>query len=69
MKQGQATHSSVGSTKTEPVSKGVNPGGADALGQHVGRGHSTPLYNGERGLKAPMASSTTHKAGSQGHHK
>lgn len=68
MKQGRATHDSSGSTKQEPISKGVNPGGADALGQHVGRGHSTPLYSQERGLKAPMVGTTTHKAGSQGEH-
>lgn len=67
-KQGQATHSSVGSTKQEPVSRGINPGGADALGQKIGRGTSTPLYSGERGLKAPMVGTTTHKGGSQGEH-
>lgn len=64
-KQGTATHSSMGSTKQEPISRGVNPGGADALGQKIGRGTSTPLYNSERGLKAPIVSTTHHPKGSQ----
>jgi len=65
MKQGQASSSKMGSTKTEPVSKGVNPGAVSRLGNMVGPGtKSVPLYEG-RGLKAPMKSVTTYPKGSQ----
>lgn len=66
MKQGRATHSSVGSTKTEPVSKAVSPGYAAELGNHY-VGKSCPMYEG-RGLEAPMKSTTSHPHGSQGKH-
>lgn len=76
MKQGRATTSIAGSTKVEPQSKAVNPEAAAQIGIKQGN-HATdcgtvnvkhvPLYEG-RGLKAPMVSVTTHKAGSQGKH-
>lgn len=71
MKQGQATHSGMGSTKTEPVSKAVNPGAVADIGnqQRYAKGNGPiPLYEG-RGLQAPMAASTIHHSGSQGKHK
>lgn len=59
----------MGSTKHEPISKGVNPGGAAQIGLVQGsRRAIEPLYEG-RGLKAPMVSDTRHKAGSQGTHR
>ena len=65
MKQGRAATSIVGSTKTEPVSRGVNPGAVSRLGNMVGPGtKSEPLYEG-RGLQAPMKSVTTYPKGSQ----
>ena len=67
MKQGRATHSSMASTKVEPVSKAVNPAAVADIGvsQHYAKGNGPiPLYEG-RGLKAPMVGTTTHKAGSQ----
>lgn len=68
MKQGRATTSMVGSTKTEPKSNAVNPGAVSRMGNMVGPGtKSESLYEG-RGLKAPMVGSTAHKAGSQGKH-
>lgn len=65
MKQGQATESRSGSTKTEPVSKAVNPAYVAQIGIKERNVTSVPMYEG-RGLKAPLASSTTHKSGSQG---
>lgn len=66
MKQGQASHSGSGSTKTEPISKAVNVGAVANIGLSTGRMASVPpLYEG-RGLKAPMVGQTNHKAGSQG---
>lgn len=65
MKQGQASHSNVGSTKVEPISHAVNPAAVAELGIHEVRSTSLPLYEG-RGLEAPMVGSTSHKTGSQG---
>lgn len=66
MKQGQASVSKTASTKQEPVSKAVSPGAVSRMGSAMAPGtRSEPLYEG-RGLKAPMVSTTTHKAGSQG---
>ena len=75
MKQGRATHSRDGSTKTEPVSHTVSPCAAAQIGimqgNHASDGgvtmrvRSEPLYEG-RGLKAPMVSTKSHKGGSQG---
>jgi hypothetical protein len=78
MKQGRATHSSMGSTKVEPNSRGVSPCSVAQIGimqgNHVSDGepqnqpyHSKPLYEG-RGLKAPMVGETSHRSGSQGRH-
>lgn len=65
MKQGRATTSIVGSTKTEPVSKVVNPGAVSRLGTMVAPGTKPEqMYEG-RGLKAPMAKQTTYPKGSQ----
>lgn len=65
-KQGQATHSGMGSTKTEPRSMAVNPGAVSRMGIEPGP-LTTPkqMYEG-RGLEAPMKSESTHKSGSQG---
>lgn len=66
MKQGNATHSSVGSTKQEPVSRAVNVSAVSEIGvqQVHTRGTSVPLYEG-RGLEAPMKSTTVYPKGSQ----
>lgn len=74
MKQGQASHSSKGSTKVEPKSHAVSPaavgniglmqGNHAADGGHTVRHTSTPLYQG-RGLKAPMKGTTSYPKGSQ----
>jgi hypothetical protein len=65
MKQGQASHSSTGATKVEPVSKAVSPGAVSQIGGAQGRmANIKPLYEG-RGLQAPMAKCTTHPKGSQ----
>lgn len=67
MKQGKAQISMVGSTKTEPVSKAVNPEYTADLGiKHINY-NNVPMYEG-RGLKAPMVGATSHKSGSQGKH-
>ena len=66
MKQGRATTSIVGSTKQEPISHAVNPGGVSEIGC-AQWGTSTPIYEG-RGLSAPMVGETTHQSGSQGKH-
>lgn len=67
MKQGQAKTSMIGSTKTEPISRAVNPAYVAELGIDESRVKSIPMYEG-RGLKAPMVSETSHKCGSQGRH-
>lgn len=65
MKQGRATTSMVGSTKTEPVSHAVSPGAVSRMGTIVAPG-TTPkqMYEG-RGLQAPMKSVTHYPKGSQ----
>ncbi len=66
MKQGRASHDGSGSTKTEPVSRAVDPGAVSRMGETQIYGtKSAPVFSGP-GLQAPMASSTTHKSGSQG---
>lgn len=68
MKQGRASSSMMGSTKQEPVSKAVNVSAVAQIGikeVNIGRAKSLPMYEG-RGLSAPMAGTSTHKAGSQG---
>lgn len=69
MKQGRASNDGAAGQKREPLSKGVNPGGVDQLGQALGtRRAVTPLYQ-DHGYHAPMAGESNHKAGSQGRHK
>lgn len=66
MKQGQATHSGMGSTKVEPQSRAVNPGAVSRMGIEPGPfTTSKQMYEG-RGLEAPMKSESSHKSGSQG---
>lgn len=78
MKQGRATHSGSASTKVEPTPHAANLTAVSRLGNKIGN-HAmeqpkpvnvrhAPLYEG-RGLKAPMAGSTSHRSGSQGTHK
>lgn len=73
MKQGRASVSGPNDQKTEPVSKGVNPGAVSYLGSKLGN-HSdegdfelkkTPWSDG-RGYMAPSIGATRHKTGSQG---
>lgn len=72
MKQGRATHSGMGSTKTEPRSHAVPaayPAGLGVMkGNHAECGTvrvtHVPMYEG-RGLQAPMKGVTIHKKGSQ----
>jgi hypothetical protein len=65
MKQGTGT-SRMGATKVEPMSKAVNPGKVADMGLQQVR--MRPHKDLGRGYKAPMAESSTHKAGSQGKH-
>lgn len=65
MKQGHATESRSGSTKTEPISKAVNPAYVAQLGIKERNITAVPMYEG-RGLEAPKVTSTNHKSGSQG---
>lgn len=71
MKQGKATSSMIGSTKTEPRSQAVNVGAVSRIGtmevRPNGRVISSPVYEG-RGLQAPMKSTTSYNKGSQGKH-
>jgi len=66
MKQGSSKTTMSGG-KVEPNSRGVNPEAVAEIGRQTVHTHSVPMYEG-RGLKAPMASSTSHKSGSQGKH-
>ncbi len=69
MKQGRANPDGPSGQKREPIPKAVSPGGADQLGQKVGTRRAVEtLYQGH-GYRAPMAGSSTHKAGSQGKHR
>lgn len=67
MKQGQASHSGMASTKVEPKSQAVNPEAVAGLGLQRVYYKPVPMYEG-RGLKAPMVGETSHKCGSQGKH-
>ena len=76
MKQGRASSSKMGSTKTAPVSRAVPPAYPSRLGSMIGnhatdkgtiRPQSVPMYEG-RGISAPMKSTSSHKSGSQGKH-
>ena len=51
--------------KVEPKPMAVNPAAVSELGVHQVRTKQISMYEG-RGYKAPMASPTTHKSGSQG---
>jgi hypothetical protein len=74
MKQGKAT-TFGNDSKTEPMSKAINPGAVADIGNmkgnHADTGDmpftSTPMDAG-RGYRAPGIGSTTHKGGSQGKH-
>lgn len=66
MKQGSASSSSSGSTKTEPMSKAISPGAVSRIGNAVSVDtRPEPIVMGQ-GLKAPMAGQSSHKSGSQG---
>ena len=74
VKQGQASHSGMASTKVEPASKGINPAYPAQLGTAWGNhttdgrtvdGGQKPMISGP-GLRAPMVGQTNHPAGSQG---
>lgn len=76
MRQGRATHSGMGSTKTEPRSHTVPPAYPASLGNMVGNHadagmvtvQKVPMYTGS-GPHAPSGSTTIHRGGSQGKHK
>lgn len=65
MKQGRANRDVMESSKTEPVSRGVNKSFVSDIGLQQVRTSSVPMYEG-RGLKAPMVSQKTSNKGSQG---
>lgn len=65
MKQGRAVRDVSESSKTEPVSRGVNKSFVSDIGLQQVRSGSIPMYEG-RGLKAPMVSQNTSNKGSQG---
>lgn len=66
MKQGRASVSGQGSQKVEPRSKAVSVSKVADMGLQVVR--TQPYDNPGRGYKAPMASGSVHKSGSQGRH-
>ena len=67
MKQGPST-SKPGHTKTEPKPKAVGPGAVSRIGNKtVYTKPPSPMEQG-RGYKAPMASGSNHKSGSQKKH-
>ncbi len=68
MKQGTASSSRSGSTKTEPRSHAINPAAVADIGIQQVRTRSIPFSTGP-GLSAPMAGTDTHPHGSQGKHK
>lgn len=66
MKQGRAVTLHGSGAKTEPVEQKINPGAVSRIGiEQSPFTTSKSLYEG-RGLSAPMAGQTNHKAGSQG---
>ena len=67
MKQGQASHSGMASTKVEPKPRAVNPEAVAHIGLQKVHYTKIPLYEG-RGLKAPMTVTQQHHCGSQGKH-
>lgn len=78
MKQGRASHSGDAGFKTEPVSRKVNPGAVNQLGNHLGNPGAIESFYGGMGYKTsavptlgkgnqgPGAHRTVHKCGSQG---
>ena len=66
MKQGTG-NSRSGATKVEPTPKAVSPGAVGNIGIQNVRYRSQQLYEG-KGYRAPMASTSHHKSGSQGKH-
>ena len=68
MKQGQASHTSVGGTNVAPTAHAVNVEAVAQIGRQVVRHSEIPIYEG-RGLEAPMKSCESHPCGSQGKHK
>lgn len=68
MKQGQASSSKAGSTKTEPRSRGINPAAVADIGNIELRTKPIQMYEG-RELEAPKAKCTVHECGSQGRYK
>lgn len=66
MKQGPSKSSMAGG-KTEPRSRAVSVDKVANIGNQIVRTHppTKELYKG-KGFKAPMATSTNHKSGSQG---
>lgn len=67
MKQGTGKSSMAGG-KVEPQSQAVSVDKVAGIGIQQIRTQPQELYKG-RGYQAPMASSTSHPAGSQGKHK
>ncbi len=76
MKQGQATHSGMASTKVEPRSAAISPAYTNEMGVQHGNhamdgktvsGGLAPMISGP-GLRAPMANHTIHHGGSQRKH-
>lgn len=53
--------------KVEPKSTAVNPAAVSEIGLQVVRCKPITMYEG-RGYKAPTASASTHRSGSQGKH-
>lgn len=66
MRQGSATSSLVGSTKSEPINHVVHPGGAAQIGIIQGSRNATIDLYGERHGQAPQSSNEVHPQGSQG---
>ena len=66
MKQGTASTSKSGSTKTEPKSKAVSVGCVSNIGIQQRYAKTPPMMYQGRGLEAPAATRTIHATGSQG---
>ena len=65
MKQGTGK-TSISAGKVEPQSKAKNPGKVGSIGLQQLR--TRPYKNLGEGYKAPIASATNHKRGTQGKH-
>jgi hypothetical protein len=54
-------------TREQPRTRGVNPGGADGLGQHTTKeSAATPLYGGPSFQPVPMGNTLTNNVGAGG---